>query len=281
MEYRRQVPAIQQIRTFMLRSLREMFRSKIALFWAIAWPIFWYGLTMAVFIGDLPQDVMAIVKATNAINFGMFGALTVGLVTFAENISSDLEEKRYRKLRSLPISPWADLTGRIFAGFAMAIVSFLALMVVGYLHGAAFQLRSLGSIPIVVLALFLYCVIGMAIAVIVVSVVNRGEYVTAITTTLLLILFFVTGYNGVQPGFVPADTRSIVNVLPNSLATRMEVYHLTELGQLDDIADSGLVPPELPGGPEHLLLLAGFAVALWGLSVAVMKYRIYDGEAGE
>lgn len=265
----------------MLRSLREMFRSKIALFWAIAWPIFWYGLTMAVFIGDLPQDVMAIVKATNAINFGMFGALTVGLVTFAENISSDLEEKRYRKLRSLPISPWADLTGRIFAGFAMAIVSFLALMVVGYLHGAAFQLRSLGSIPIVVLALFLYCVIGMAIAVIVVSVVNRGEYVTAITTTLLLILFFVTGYNGVQPGFVPADTRSIVNVLPNSLATRMEVYHLTELGQLDDIADSGLVPPELPGGPEHLLLLAGFAVALWGLSVAVMKYRIYDGEAGE
>lgn len=277
----RQVPLRQQVTTFMLRSLRELFRSKVALFWAIGWPIFWYGLTIFVFIPDQPPDVMAVVKAINAINFGMFGAFTVGLVTFANNISSDLEEKRYRKLRSMPVSPVADLSGRFLAGFVMAFVSFIAVVIVGVLHGGSFDLRGPESIPIAILALFLFTVIGMAIAVLVVSVINRGEYVTAITTTVLLILFFVTGYNGVQPLVIPEDKRAIVNYLPNSLATRMEIYHLTELGDLDTARESGLSPPELPHGPEFLLLLAAFAVVFWLLSVAVMKRRIYDGEAGE
>lgn len=276
-----QSPRSRQIYTFMLRSLRELFRSKIALFWAIGWPTFWYGLTMSLFISEQPPEIMSVIKATNAITFGMFGAFTVSLVTFSQNFSGDLEEKRYRKLRSLPISPWADLTGRFLAAFVMASVSFASVLIVGLIDNASFQIHGWYSIPIVAVSLFLFCVVGMTFAVLIASFVPNGEYVTAITTTLLMILFFVTGYNGIQPMVVPEGSRQIVNFLPNSLATRMQVFHLTELGGLDSIRDSGLVPPELPSAPKYMLLLGVSAAALWVVSMGIMRLRIYDGEAGE
>jgi ABC-2 type transport system permease protein len=274
------VSFLQQVRAFTMRSLRELFRSRVALFWAVGWPVFWYGLTMLFFIPDISGEALDIAKSTNAINFGMFGAFTVALVTFSENVSSDLQEKRYRKFRSMPISPLADMTGRFLAGYAMALVSFLTLLVVGYLHGGALAI-GLVSIPVVLVALFLFAVVGMAIAVVVVSIINRGEYVTAITTTILLILFFVTGFNGVQPATVPEGSRWAVNVLPNSLATRVSIHHLTNFSPADTAEDAQLSPPDLPTEPEFLLLLVGWGVALLAVSGLVMWGRVYVGEAGE
>lgn len=270
------MPFLRQVRAFTMRSLRELFRSKVALFWAIGWPIFWYALTMLLFLPELDGEALAAAKASNAINFGMFGAFTVAVVIFSENISADLREKRYRKLRSMPISPFADLSGRFLAGYVMGLVSFLVLVGVGYAHGGSFAIEAVHSVPTVLVALFLFSVVGMAMAVGVVSVVDRGEYVTAISTTAVLVLFFVTGFNGIQPATVPEGSRWVVNVLPNSLATRLSVHHLMDVG-----SDAGLSPPGLPAEPEYLLLLVGWAAGLVVVSALVMRGRVYAGEAGE
>ncbi|WP_440990932.1 ABC transporter permease [Haloarchaeobius baliensis] len=280
------VPWYRQTKSFARRSLRELARSRVALFWAILWPVFWYFLTMVVFISEprgVPADqlaaVMADIRATNAISFGLFGAFTVTLVAFAQNFTDDLEAKRYRKLRSLPIAPSADLTGRFLAGFVLALASFWTVVGVGYLDGASFALADGWlSVVVVLVSLLLFCIVGMSTAVVFSTVVEKGEYLTIVTNTTLLILFFSTGYNGIQAAMSPM--REYVNLVPNSLAARMQIYHLTDVrGQAAEQA--GLVSPALPGDPRFLALLLGFAVVLWCVAVLTMRRSVYGGDAGE
>lgn len=273
-----------QVKSFSVRAIKELFRSKIALFWSIGWPVGWYFLTMALFIEvpeQVPADqvgtVMASIKASNAISFGIFGAFTVSLVTFANNFTDDLEEKRYRKLRSLPISPSADLTGRFLAGFLLGLVSFCSVLVAGFLDGAAFDPRSAISIPVTLLALFLFCIVGMSIAIMLATVIRKGEYLTAISNTVLIILFFITGFNGASPSMLPEGNRWIVNVLPNSLATRMQMYYMTDFS----VEGTGLTPPAIPSGIEYVAILVGYAAVLLFCSTLVMRRVMYYGEGGE
>ncbi|WP_084157191.1 ABC transporter permease [Haladaptatus cibarius] len=273
-----------QVKSFFVRAIKELFRSRVALFWSIGWPIGWYFLTMALFIevpeqvpADQVETVLSSIKASNAISFGIFGAFTVSLVTFANNFTDDLEAKRYRKLRSLPVSPSADLTGRFLAGTLLGAVSFCSVLVAGYLHGASFNPRSSMSIPITAVALFLFCIIGMSIAVLLAVVVQKGEYLTAISNTVLMILYFITGFNGASPRMIPEGNRWIVNVLPNSLATRMQMYYMTDFS----VEGTGLTPPPVPNGIEHFALLTGYAIVLWLGSVLVMRRMMYYGEGGE
>lgn len=175
-----------QVKSFSVRAIRELFRSRIALFWAIGWPIGWYFLTMTLLV-EVPEQVppgqvdtvLAYIKASNAISFGIFGAFTVSLVTFANNFSDDLAAKRYRKFRSLPISPVADLTGRFLAGCLFGLVSFCSVLIAGFLHGASFSLQGPISIPITVLTLLLFCIISMSVAVVLATVVRKGEYLVS------------------------------------------------------------------------------------------------------
>lgn len=273
-----------QVTSFARRSLKELFRSKVAFFWSVGWPVLWYALTLVFFI-EVPDSIpaseqaelMGQIKAMNAISFGLFGAFTVSLVTFAQNFGSDLDEKRYRKLRSLPIAPSADLTGRFIAGFVMAALSFCTVLVVGAVDGGSFAVRNALSVPVVAVSLLLFCVVGMSLAVIISTVVNKGEYVTAITNSVLIVLFFLTGFNGVQPSMVPESSQWLVNLAPNSLAARLQIFHLTDF----DVSESQLTPPDLPTDPEYLAILVGFAVVFWVASVAIVRYRVYRGEAGE
>ncbi|WP_439025676.1 ABC transporter permease [Haloarchaeobius sp. DT45] len=278
------VPWLQQARAFTERTLRELFRSKVALFWSVGWPLFWYLLTTRLFL-PVPESIppgevatyLAQVKAANAVSYGVFGAATVSLVTFAHAFADDLESKRYRTFRSLPIAPSADLAGRFVAGFALAVVAFVGVLVVGLLDGAALSIRSPLTLPVVLGSLLLFCLAAMAVALVLTLVVQAGEYVTAITTSVLMVSFFLTGFNGTVPSMLPESVRWVVNVAPNALATRLQLYFLT------DVAADGnaMAPPALPTGAEPLALLVGFAVVFGGAGVLTVRHFVYRGEGGE
>jgi ABC-2 type transport system permease protein len=261
-----------QSRAFAVRTLRELFRNRAALVWGLAAPAFFF-LVFGVLLGD-----PGVQRGANAVVFGVFGAFSVSLVIFATALSADLKAKRYRKLRSLPISPTADLLGRFAGGLALALVSFALVLAVGAATGGTLAIRSAVSIPAVLGALVLFCLLAMGAAVFVASVLDDGEYVVGVTNMLTLALFFLTGYNGLLPSMAPGPLGELVNVLPNSLATRLAVYHLVPVGSG---AGTPLIPPALPTGVESALLLGGYAVAGVVLGSVVMRRRIYDGEGGE
>lgn len=261
-----------QTRAFAVRTLRELFRNRAALVWGVAAPAFFF-LVFGVLLGD-----PGVQRGANAVVFGVFGAFSVSLVIFATALSADLKAKRYRKLRSLPVSPAADVLGRFTGGLALALVSFVLVLTLGVALDGTLAIRSVVSIPVVLAALVLFCLLAMGAAVLVASVLDDGEYVVGVTNMCTLALFFLTGYNGLLPAMAPGPLGDLVNVLPNSLATRLAVHHLVPVGSG---TGTPLVPPALPTGATSALLLVGYAVAGVVLGAVVMRRRIYDGEGGE
>jgi ABC-2 type transport system permease protein len=256
-----------QTRAFAVRTLRELFCNRAALVWGLAAPAFFF-FVFGVLLGDPGAQ-----RGANAVVFGVFGAFSVSLVIFATALSADLKAKRYRKLRSLPVSPTADLLGRLVGGLVLALV-----LAVGVAADETLAIRSAVSVPVVLGALVLFCLLAMGAAVLVASVLDDGEYVVGVTNMLTLSLFFLTGYNGLLPSMAPGPLGELVNLLPNSLATRLAVYHLVPVGSG---VGTPLVPPALPTGVESALLLGGYAVAGLVLGSVVMRRRIYDSEGGE
>lgn len=285
-EYATAVPWVRQTKSFALRNLRAMFRTKATIIWGFGFPTFWYLLTSFAFLPDAETvggpAVLADIKGATAVSLGLFGVLTVTLVVFAGALTVDLTEKRYRKLRSLPVAASADLAGRFVAVLGVAAVSYCLVLAVGYLDGAAYAVRGVSSVVVVVGSFVLFSLVGVSIAVFVTWLVEDTDVVLGITNAILLVSYFLTGFNGLSPGMLPETTRDIVNVAPNALAARLQVWHLTDIqATAADGSSSGLTPPSLPVGTGSLALLVTWAVLLCAFGIAVMTRGVYRGEGGE
>lgn len=278
---------VTQTKAFALRNLRSMLRTKATIIWGFGFPAFWYFLTSLVFLPDAEEiggtATLADVKGSTAVSLGLFGVLTVTLVAFAGGLSADLTAKRYRKLRSLPVAPSADFAGRYLAGVAVAAVAYVLVLLVGLVDGAAYTLRGPGSIPVVVGSFLLFSLVGVSVAVLVTRLVEDSELVVGITNAILLVSFFLTGYNGTSPALLPAESHWLVNVAPNSLATRLQTWHLTDIPATTPagVEQAGLTPPALPVGLGFVALLGAWALAFGGAAAYLMDSAVYSGEGGE
>lgn len=269
-------PIRRQVRAFALRAIRRFVGNRSTLFWAIGAPVAYY-LFFGVYVstgGDNPGAI----RAGMAPAFGIFGALAATMMTFSGNLGADLRAKRYRKLRSLPISPGADLAGRFLAGLLFGFLAFAAVMLVGLFTGATIRIP--GPVPAlaVLVSVFLLCLFGLSLGVLSAAIVQNGQRLQIVGNGGLLVLFFGTGYNGINPDILPEIVVPVVNFLPNSLATRITVATLSPPAAS---SQSSLVPPAVPTGLFAYVLLIGYAVVLSGLAALAMDRYIYRGEVEE
>lgn len=265
-----------QTAAFALRSLRTLRRNGVVVFWAVAFPAMFYLLSVYLFIDTdaMPADVVQVVKATNAISYGTFAALVVFLNTFSQSLVADVEDGRYAKFRALPVSPSADFLGRFAASYVFAVAAVVAVLAVGAATGAAYGLQSLASIPIALLGLLAMGLFAASVAVLLVATVPEPKYASLVTISIVMLAFFLTGYNGIQPGML-AGGAEVVNLVPNALATRLAVFHLVPVG---DWTQAGLAAPPAPTGLGHFALLAAYAVAGLALAVLATQRSLYSGE---
>ncbi len=273
-----------QTKAFALRNLRATLRTKATIVWGFCFPAFWYVLTSLVFLPSADSlgagVALGEIKGATAVALGLFGVLTVTLVAFVGGLTRDIERKRYRKLRSLPVAPSADFAGRFLAGLAVAAVSYVVVLVVGYLDGARYALRDPTSVLVVVGSFVLFSLVGVSTAVLVVRLTSDTEVVVGIANAILLVTYFLTGYNGMAPGLLPERTQWIVNVAPNALAARLQVWHLTDTPATAD-AGGGVASVALPVGLEYVGLLVAWALVLGVAAAVVMDRGVYGGEGGE
>lgn len=267
-----------QARAFAVRYLRQHSRSPAGLVFLVAWPAFWYLLVAHLLFGRTgPPAATATAKAAFAVSFGLFGAFTVSLTGVVGSFTADVETKRYRKFRSLPVSPAADLAGRFVAGAALSLVSYGGLLVIGALDGAAFALRAPWSPLVVLVSVIGFTAVGVATAVALAAAVPRPEFATTLATALLLGTFFGTGFNGVSPGLFPGPP-PLLNVIPVSLMTRIQLSHLVAPAA----ADPGVFgPPALPAGPAAMAMVLAFGLGALALGSGVIERSAYEGELGE
>lgn len=264
---------LRQTKAFALRSLRREFHDRATLFWTIGSPMLFYLLFgIALGGGDSGAE-----RAATALTFGIFGAMSATLSGISSFLFWDLETRRYRKLRSLPVSVTADFVGRFLAGFVLGASSFCLIVAVGAVTGSTFALRSPLSVPIAVVAVLLFCVIGTAAGIAVIAIVRDVQRFNPVANAVILVAFFLTGFNGIVPELLPSGLRPLVNVVPNALATRLLVGELVAV----DATAAFLTPPPVPGGPLYGGLLVAETVLFGGMAVVLARKIIYDWEIGE
>lgn len=259
---------VRQSRAFGRRYLREVFRNRILLFLMVCWPILWYGLTLTLFI----DEPAAFVKTGMGITFGLFGAFTIVVAVFAGGFAQDVDRDRYQKLRTVPVMPTADLTGRLGAGIVIGFVSYAATLAFAFATGATFEGFDLWTVAVIGVTLFAFCCIAAVIALLLAIVITKPEYMTMIAVVTVLLAFYMTGQNGLVPTMIVGDA-SLVNIAPNSLATRLQI--VAWVG-----ADSAafLTPPEAPAAAKYPLILMGYAAGLLALSVGIVRTTAYKGD---
>lgn len=257
-----------QVRAFAERNLREIMRSRIMLFWVFGFPPAMYLLyTVMMGNGDIPPAR----QASFALGIGMFGAILVCLYVFGNQLVTDVENHRYAAFRALPISPSADLAGRMLVGLVLAFCAFLSTFAAAALTGASFGLRGVESIPVVLAAGVLSCVLWMVVAIPIVAVADSERYAEFITTGLATGAFVLTGFNGVVPAVSPLGT-TVLNYLPNALPTRLLAYHLIDTNRWAEI---GLAPATMPTNPAYLGLLLVYTVVFLVVGAVVLNKALY------
>lgn len=277
---------IRQIHAFFTRHLRELTRDRTALFWSFGFPTIFYLMTITVFIDldQIPSEVEPAVMGIVAIGYGIFGAVIVCLNAFGQQFADDIDQQRYSSFRALPLSPSADLVGRSSASILMAAIAFCFVLAVSVLTGASYSLSSISSLPVVIGAFLLSSLIWIVLALFIAVIATNGQYVSIISLSIALVSYFGTGFNGTTPGSFAGDL-ALLNYLPNSLATRLMSYHMVEIDpELADGAPweaAGMVPPEMPVGPEYLGLLLVYAVVFLAAGLLAMRYSMYKRGAWE
>ena len=267
---------VRQAAAFAERFIRELSRSWIGLFWSFGFPVMWYLLTIYLGLAPTAAGPPGRLKAVLGISFGVFGAFTVTLVGFSGDLAVDIEAKRYRKFRSLPLRPSADLAGRFLAGLVLGLAAAVAMIVVATLDGATYVLPGLTGLVVSAAALTFFCLIGMVAGLAVTIVITDPRHASTVATGLLLAVFFVTGYNGMVPSIFPLPSWWL-NYLPNSLAARLVVHQLVAL----DWSAAGLSPPGTPSDPGFIVLLGGYAIVFGTLAVVLVRAAIYRSDVGE
>lgn len=258
---------LRQVLAFAERCLREVGNSWTMLSVVLALPA-GMQLLFGAQLGDAPPELIS----AWAVGTGVFGAIYVCLYIFGYQLAGDLEDQRYAAYRSMPLSPSADLCGRMLASLALAAAAFALTIVAGVLTGGSFAIRGPESLPIIVLAFLLTCIFWMVVALPFVAYAKNERVAEYAVPMIAVLAYVLTGLNGVNAATSPIDG-DLLNYLPNALPTRVLSYHLVPAG---DWAEIGLAPPSMPVGSEFVAVLVAYAAVALVVGTVVVNRALYD-----
>jgi len=129
---------LSQISAAYNKTLKELLREKVALFWTIAWPIIWAIIGSFIFTSNAPQGVVPYIKGSIAISMMVFALMIAGMSNLPASIAGDRANGLLAKLKSMPIKPYKDFIGRIFAVTIFSLLAAALVIVIGIAVGARF-----------------------------------------------------------------------------------------------------------------------------------------------
>ena len=133
-----------QISATFIKGLKDNFMSKPALFWVIAWPAIWLILAIFVFLRQVPPEYAALAKGQSTISMVTFSIMISGMTSLPANISEDRQRGLFQKLKTMPVQPWKEATGKIQAVLIFGLTAAALIIIVGVLLGGKFNITSIG-----------------------------------------------------------------------------------------------------------------------------------------
>ena len=129
---------MRQVSAAYTKAVKELLREKAALFWTIAWPIIWLILGSFIVTGNAPQQVIPYIKGSIAISMMVFALMIAGMSNLPASIAGDRANGLLAKLKSMPVKPYKDFTGRISAVITFSLLAAALVIVIGIVVGARF-----------------------------------------------------------------------------------------------------------------------------------------------
>lgn len=135
-----------QIHSVFVKTIKELYRNKVTVFWTVVWPIIFLFLGVFLFYSADPQSKTPPFRAGISISMIVFSLMLSGFSTIPGIIAQDRSSGLFLKLRSMPLKPWKDLIGRIFGLLTYTAVSALLIAIIGVSIGARFNLATRGML---------------------------------------------------------------------------------------------------------------------------------------
>jgi len=131
---------LRQVSSVFIKTVKELYRNKITVFWTIVWPIIFLFLGIFIFYRGAPQSQAPQFRAGITISMIVFSLMLSGFSTMPGIIAQDRASGLFLKLRSMPVQQWKDSIGRIFGLLFYVLISAVLIGVIGIVLGARFNL---------------------------------------------------------------------------------------------------------------------------------------------
>jgi ABC-2 type transport system permease protein len=117
--------------------------------------------------------------------------VSVTFVNLAVSLTGARERGTLKRVRGTPVPTWAFLAGRLATSVAVTAVSVVVVAVVGRVaYGVAVPGETLlGALLVLIVATFAFCCLAFAVT----AVLPTANTAAAITMTLTLVLYFLSG----------------------------------------------------------------------------------------
>jgi len=245
---------LRQISAAYIKTVKDLLREKAALFWTIAWPIIWVILGSVIFTGSAPQQVIPYIKGSITISMMVFALMIAGMSNLPASIAGDRTNGLLAKLKSMPIKPYKDFLGRIFAVVTFSLLAAALVIVIGIAVGARFTgtgVEVLQAIGFVFLAICASAGVGLIAGTLIRNL--QGAIMTGVG--IAVISSFISGLFAPYEA-LPVPLQTFARVYPISSA-QASIVHL--LAGSDMIAYNPLT-----SGQITLTIALSFALLLVG-----------------
>lgn len=212
-----------QISAAMGKSLKEFLRERMVVFWTYAVPLFFLAVLPVMYSG-VPGEVIPTLKGGLTLTMVTFLVMTAGQSSLAGSIAMDRERGLYRKMSSMPVSPWKEGVGRILAVWAFMLSGAVLLLISGTLNGAGFEGGSTEILKAVGFS-FLTAIASAGVGLIIASLV-KGESAATHTGVALTLLTYFLGGMALPYSNLPDVLKAFARLHPVSSATASMIYLL-------------------------------------------------------
>ncbi|MBN2072627.1 MAG: ABC transporter permease [Actinobacteria bacterium] len=248
-----------QIAATYIKGIKDNFMNKSALFWVIAWPAIWLLLAVFVFLRGVPPEYAALAKGQSTISMVTFSIMVCGMTSLPANISEDRQRGLFQKLKTMPVQPWKEATGKILAVLTFGVASAVIILVVGVLLGAKFNITPAGilkSLGFLFLGILSSAGVGLIIGSLIRNI--QGAIMTgvgiAVVTSAISGVFF-------QYSMLPPVLQKFAQVWPMSAANSVIIKYL--------IGDIGYNPL------SALNISMTIVISLLFFTAGVILYTVY------
>ena len=227
---------MRQINAVFIKTIKELYRNKITVFWTIVWPIIFLFLGIFLFYRADPQSGQGSFRAGITISMIVFSLMLSGFSTLPGLIAQDRAHGLFLKLRSMPVKQWRDILGRIFGVLFYVLISAILIGIIGVILGARFNFtvsNSLISLAFLILATLSAAGAGIIIGTFIKNIngaIMTGVGISVVSMSLAGVTFPYAFLPGVLQAFSRYYPFSSANAIISSMLSTKEFVGYDPMG---------------------------------------------------